>query len=98
MFRVGVKGIYYSYHVRQESSGINLRLVRSPRKTGRKSKKVTHLTLRLARLEEEIEDLRRENTELRIPLLCDACRTYLQSKLPGDTIEVCPCAKCIGIR
>ena len=61
-------------------------------------KRVTHLTLRLARLEEEIEDLRRENTELRIPLLCDTCRMYLQSKLPGDTIEVCPCAKCIGIR
>ena len=61
-------------------------------------KRVTHLTLRLARLEEEIEDLRRENRELRIPLLCDTCRMYLQSKLSGDTIEVCPCAKCIGIR
>ena len=61
-------------------------------------KRVTHLTRRLALLEEKIGDLRREDTELRIPLLCDTCRTYLQSKLPGDTIEVCPCAKCIGIR
>ena len=61
-------------------------------------KRVTHLTHRLALLEEELEDLRRENLELRIPLLCDTCRTYLQSKLPGDTVEVCPCAKCIGLR
>ena len=66
-------------------------------KLAESQKRVTYLTQRLAALEEEMKVLRRENTELRMPLLCDGCRTYLQSKHPGDTIEVYPCAKCIGI-
>ena len=60
-------------------------------------KRVAFLTQRLTLLEEELKELRRENTELRMPLLCEGCKRYLQSKHPGDTIEVCPCAKCIGI-
>ena len=60
-------------------------------------KRVTFLTQRLTLLEEELKEVRRENTELRMPLLCEGCKRYLQSKHPGDTIEVCPCAKCIGI-
>ena len=59
--------------------------------------RVTFLTQRVAALEEELKEVRRENTELRMPLLCEKCRWYLQSKHPGDTIEVCPCANCIGI-
>ena len=60
-------------------------------------KQVSFLTTQLTRLEEELKEVRRENTELRRPLLCEACTRYLQSKHPGDTIEVCPCANCIGI-
>ena len=60
-------------------------------------KRVTFLTQCLAALEEEMKTVRRENTELRMPLLCEGCRRYLQSKHPGDTIEVSPCTKCIGI-
>ena len=60
-------------------------------------KRVTSLTQRIAALKEEMKEVRRENTELRMPLLCEKCRRYLQSKHPGDTIEVCPCANFVPV-
>ena len=60
-------------------------------------KRVSQLIHRLASLEEEIQDVRLENEKLRPVLLCDACREYLESKRPGDTIEAGACTECIGI-
>ena len=69
----------------------------SQQKLFENEKQVTFLTKQLQRLEEELKEVRRENTDLRMPLLCESCKRYLQSKHPGDTIEICPCVHCIGI-
>ena len=53
-------------------------------------KRVSQLIHCLASLEEENEKLHRL-------LLCGACRAYLESKRPGDTIEAGACTECIGI-
>ena len=69
----------------------------SQQKLLKSEKQVTFLTKQLQTLEEELKDVRRDNTNLRMRLLCDACKTYLLSKHPGDTIECYPCPHCIGI-
>ena len=53
-------------------------------------KRVTKLLQRLAHVEEE-------NTTLTRLLLCRQCKTYVDSKGPGDTIEARACSECIGI-
>ena len=50
-------------------------------------KQVTFLTKQLNRLEEELKEVRRENTDLRMPLLCEGCKRYLQSKHPGTRLR-----------
>ena len=60
-------------------------------------KHVTELTNHITVLKIEIKALRLDNQQLRMRLLCDKCRTYLQGKLPGDTIVEYDCVKCIGI-
>ena len=64
----------------------------------RKSEKqVIFLTKQVNILEEELKDVRKDNFKLRLKLLCDACKTYLLSKHPGDTVECSPCTHCVGI-
>ena len=72
-------------------------LYETQEKLTKSQKHVTKLTNHITLLKMEIEALRLDNKQLRMRLLCDQCRSYLQSKLPGDTIVEYDCAKCIGI-
>ena len=59
-------------------------------KLAESQKRVTKLLQRLAHVEEE-------NATLTRLLLCRQCKTYVESKCPGDTIEARACSECIGI-
>ena len=45
----------------------------------------------------ELQALRLDNKHLRYQMLCSSCRSYLDGKQPGDTIECSPCPYCIAV-
>ena len=48
---------------------------------------MTFLTQRVAAVEEEMKEVRRENTELRMPLLCEGCRRIYKANTLGTRLR-----------